>query len=411
MTSGHLLIELGAIILGLGLLARIASGWRLSAIPLFLVAGLAFGDGGLMPLDAADDFIEVGAEIGVILLLLLLGLEYTADELVDGLRSGLSIGAVDLVLNATPGVVTGLLLGWTPLAAVVLGGVTYVSSSGVAAKTLSDLGRLGNRETPVVLSLLVTEDLAMAVYLPVVTGLLVGGGVREAAPSVGIAFISAVIIMLSAVRFGPRLSRVLRGTSDEVLLLVVLGMALLVGGLAEGLHVSAGVGAFLVGIALSGPVASGAAGLLAPLRDLFAAVFFAFFGLRIDPGAIPRVLAVAAALAVVTGLTKFATGWLAARRAGIGRHGRFRTGMALIARGEFSIVIAGLAVGAGLEPDLAALAGTYVLLMAIAGPMLTRLERVPTLRRDRGPKYPVETRKRQDSVLLERRSPPPQGSG
>ncbi len=152
---------------------------------------------------------------------------------------------------------------------------------------------------------------------------------------------------------------------------------------------SAGVGAFLVGIALSGRVAHSARALLTPLRDLFAAAFFVFFGLQTDPTSIVGVLWVAVLLALVTGSTKFTTGWLAARKAGVGKHGRFRAGIALIARGEFSIVIAGLAVSAGFEPEIAPLAAAYVLVLAIAGPLLMRMERIPSWRKPNSPTEPA----------------------
>jgi CPA2 family monovalent cation:H+ antiporter-2 len=132
------------------------------------------------------------------------------------------------------------------------------------------------------------------------------------------------------------------------------------------------VGAFLVGIALSGEVAEGAHALLSPLRDLFAAVFFVFFGLHTNPATIPDVLLPALALAFVTALSKIATGYWAARRAGIGSRGRWRAGGALVARGEFSIVIAGLAVTAGVEPSLGPLATAYVLILVIVGPLTAR---------------------------------------
>jgi len=112
----------------------------------------------------------------VFLLLFMLGLEYTGGELVENLRGGFPAAVVDLALNFTSGLIAGLLLQWPPLAAVLLGGVTYVSSSGVIAKVLADLRRLENPETPAVLSILVLEDLAMAVYLPLVAVLLAGGG-------------------------------------------------------------------------------------------------------------------------------------------------------------------------------------------------------------------------------------------
>jgi monovalent cation:H+ antiporter-2, CPA2 family len=367
------LLELGGMILGLGILGRLAGRLGLSAIPLYLLAGLAFGEGGLLPLVTAQEFIEVGAEVGVILLLLLLGLEYSASELVGSLRSAAPAGLVDLVLNFAPGVVAGLLLGWSVLASLVLGGVTYVTSSGIVAKVLGDLGRIGNRETPVVLSILVVEDLAMAAYLPLLTGLLVGEDLLASALPVGVALGTVALVLVVAVRYGETLSRLVFSPSDEVLLLVILGLTLVVAGAAEQLQVSAAVGAFLVGIALSGEAAEAAQALLTPLRDLFAAVFFLFFGLQTDPRSIPPVALAAAALALVTAATKVGTGWWAARRIGVGPRGRWRAGTVLIPRGEFSIVIAGLAVAAGREPTLGPLATTYVLILAVLGPLVARL--------------------------------------
>ncbi|MFC9682510.1 cation:proton antiporter [Streptomyces sp. NPDC056948] len=379
-SSAVFLIEFGCLILGLGLLGRLAGRFRFSPIPLYLLAGLAFGKGGLLPLGASEDFVAIGAEIGVILLLLMLGLEYTAADLVSNLRTHYAAGLVDAVLNALPGAALALLLGWGPVAAVVLAGVTWVSSSGVIAKVLGDLGRLGNRETPAILSILVLEDLSMAVYLPIVTALLAGVGLAAGAVTLAIALGVATVVLVLAVRYGRHVSRFVSSDDPEKLLLVVLGVTLVVAGLAQQLQVSAAVGAFLVGIALSGEVAEGATSLLAPLRDLFAAVFFVFFGLHTDPASIPPVLLPALALAAVTTATKIATGYWAARRAGIGPKGRWRAGGTLVARGEFSIVIAGLAVTAGIEPSLGPLATAYVLILVLLGPLTARwTEPVATL--------------------------------
>jgi CPA2 family monovalent cation:H+ antiporter-2 len=365
-------LELGAVLLGLAVVGQLALRLRLSPIPFYLLGGLAFGTGGLVPLGAPEEFIEVGAEIGVLLLLLMLGLEYSAEELIGTLRANAPSGLVDLVLNAVPGLLAGLLLGWDLPAALALAGVTWISSSGVIAKLLGDLGRLGNRETPVVLSILVMEDLAMAVYLPVLGTVLAGVGLLVGGVTVGVAVLAVSAILLASLRFGGHLSRLLSSPNDEVLLLRLLGVTLLVAGVAQQTQVSAAVGAFLVGIALSGEVAEGARTLLTPLRDLFAAVFFVFFGLQTDPGAIPAVALVALALGLVTTATKLATGWYAAGRAGVAARGRVRAGAALVARGEFSIVIAGLAVSAGVEPELGPLAAAYVLLLAVTGPFLAR---------------------------------------
>jgi len=368
-----LFIELGVVIVGLAVAARLSSRLGFSTIPLYLLAGLAFGKGGLAPLPLSLDFIHVGAEIGVLLLLFMLGLEYTGEQLKQQMKTGLPAGLVDLVLNFPPGVIAGFLLGWSPLASTLLGGVTYISSSGVIAKILSDAGRLNHPETPAVMSALVLEDLAMAVYLPLVAVVITGGTVQVMVTSVVIATALVAAVLFIAIRYGQRLSRFAAHQSDEVILLSILGTVLLVAGVMQRLQVSAAIGAFLVGTALSGPIAEQSHRLLAPLRDLFAAAFFFFFGLEIDPASLLPVLPAAAALAIGTALTKIGAGYWAARRQGVDPPGRWRAGVVLVARGEFSIVIAGL--GTGIEPRLGPFAAAYVLLMAIGGPILSRLVR------------------------------------
>jgi CPA2 family monovalent cation:H+ antiporter-2 len=363
-------IELGATIVGLAVLARVASRWGFSAIPLYLVAGLAFGNGGLAPFELSENFIHIGAEIGVLLLLFMLGLEYTGQDLKSNLRVGLPAGLADFVLNFPPGVIAGLLLHWSTLGAVLLGGVTYISSSGVIAKILTELKRLDNPETPSVLSVLVIEDLAMAVYLPLTAVLLTGGSVEQISLSVAGAITAVMLVLFIAVRYGQSISRFVAHESDEIILLSCFGAVLLVAGLAQRLQVSAAIGAFLVGIAASGSVAEQSHRLFAPLRDLFAATFFFFFGMQIDPATLPTVFPAAITLGIVTAATKILTGYFASSRSAGDRHGRMRAGMALVARGEFSMIIAGL--GAAVEPRLEPFSAAYVLFLVILGPLLTR---------------------------------------
>ena len=373
MHDASFLLELGGVILLLAVLARAATRFGFSPIPLYLLAGLAFGQGGIVPLVTADRFIEAGAEIGLILLLFSLGLEYSAVELVGAVRSNAAVGAIDLVLNAVPGLAAGLLLGWGLVPAIFLAGVTYISSSGVVARTLDELGWMGNRETPFVLAVLVIEDLAMAVFLPLASVLLVGGTFGRVLLSVGVAAAVVLIVLTVAARYGPAISRAVFSRSDEALLFAILAVLLLTAGATEALNVSAAVGAFLAGIAFSGPAADRARSLLVPLRSVFAGTFFLFFGFEVDPGTLPRALPAAVALAIAGATSKYATGWLAARRAGLRRRARIRSGVGLIARGEFSIVIAGIAVASGTEPDIGPIAAAYVLLLAVVGPLLARL--------------------------------------
>ncbi len=119
-----------------------------------------------------------------------------------------------------------LLLGWGPVGAMVMGGVTYISSSGIAAKVITDLGRIGNRETPVVLSILVFEDLAMAVYLPILTATLAGVSFLGGLQTVGISLAVVTVVLLVALRHGHRVSKAVHSENSEVFLLNLLGAAL-----------------------------------------------------------------------------------------------------------------------------------------------------------------------------------------
>ncbi|MGY1915421.1 cation:proton antiporter [Blastococcus sp. SYSU DS0973] len=366
-----LLLELGLLFLGLSALGLLARRLGLSPIPFVLLAALALGEGGLVAVDDAAPFLEAAAEIGVVLLLLTLGLEFSATELFASFRRHAPSGLVDLVLNGPPGFVAGLLLGLPWQGALALGGVTYISSSGIIARLLGDLGRLTNRETPAVLSVLVLEDLAMALFLPLLVVALAGQGPMSAVAGVGLAVGAVLVVLLAAQRHGHRLGRLLSHDDDEQVMLRLVGLTLLVAGAAQAMGASAAVGAFLVGLALPASFAERARVILGPLRDLFAATFFVAFGLATDPGAILPVLPAALALAAVTTVTKIGTGWFAAARDAVAVPGRLRAGTALVARGEFSIVIAGLAVTAGL-PAVGPVATGYVLVLAVTGPVLTR---------------------------------------
>ena len=366
-----LLVELGLLFVALSLLGLLARRLGLSSVPFVLVVALAFGEGGLAPLTEAQPFVEAAAEIGVVLLLLALGLEFTAPELVVSMRRHGPTGLVDLALNAPPGALAGVVLGLSWQGCLALAGVTWISSSGIVARLLDDLGRLANRETPAVLSVLVLEDVAMALFLPLLAVALAGGGPVRAASGAALAVAVVLLVLVAAHRHGHRLGRLLAHEDDEQVVLRLLGITLLVAGLAQAAGASAAVGAFLVGLAVPPALADRARAILRPLRDVFAAIFFVAFGLATDPAAALPALPVVLVLALVTAATKLATGWYAARRDGVGPAGRLRAGGALVARGEFSIVIAGLAVTAGLE-DVGVVAAGYVLVLAITGPVLAR---------------------------------------
>ncbi|HEU4363432.1 MAG TPA: cation:proton antiporter [Mycobacterium sp.] len=368
--SAALLLQVGGLLVVLAVLGGLARRFALSPIPVYLLTGLFLGTGGVLPLTAAGQFISTGAPIGMVLLLLTLGLEFSAVEFASSLRRHLPSAVVDAGLNAAPGAVAGWLLGLGGIGILALAGVTYISSSGVSARLLEDLNRIGNRETPAVLAVLVLEDFAMAAYLPLLVVLAAGGSWPRAITGMAIAVTALVVAFAASYRWGHQLGRLVTHPDSEQLLLRVLGITLIVAAVAESVHASAAVGAFLVGLTLTGDTAGRARKVLGPLRDLFAAIFFLAIGLAVDPHRLLPMLPVAVALAAVTAATKVVTGVYAARREGAAWRGRLRAGTTLIARGEFSLIIIGLM--GSLIPGITALATSYVFVVAILGPVLAR---------------------------------------
>jgi len=369
--DGLVLGELGSVLLGLGIAAYIASRIRLSVVPIFLLAGLFFGNGGIVALDLSDEFLDLGAQWGAILLLLLLGLEYSAQELFESVKKRKSLGAVDLVVNFLPGAALGFILGWGFLGALTLGGITYVSSSGIASQFIKD-SRLESREsTRRAVGVLVIEDLFLAPYLPVLSALLASLGVATCLISISIALIvTGIALLIGARGFHIPHAPLVMGDS-ATLLLTVFGSALLASGVATYFGFSGAVAAFLVGLLLTGDVAIVARVRLAPLRDLFSAIFFLFFGLSVDPADIPSVLIPASVLALIGVFTKWVTAWWAVRDLEEDK-AIWRTAVLLIPRGEFSMVIAGLAATSLFAVELQALTLTYVILTTLFASIIMR---------------------------------------
>jgi CPA2 family monovalent cation:H+ antiporter-2 len=241
-----LLLELGLLLAVLSVLGGAARRVGFSPVPLYLLGGLALGEGGVLPLPEADPFVGAAASIGVVLLLLTLGLEFSVGEFSSSLRRHVPSGVVDLALNTLPGAVAGWMLGLDLTGIVALAGATYVSSSGIVSRLLLDLGRLGNRETPAVLSLLVLEDFAMAAYLPLLAVLASGGTWWQALLGVAIAVGSLALAFAASYRWGHRVGTMLSHPDPEQLLLRVLALTLVVAALAELVHVSGDVWSLLV---------------------------------------------------------------------------------------------------------------------------------------------------------------------
>lgn len=365
------LAEIGLILLVLGIAAFIAVKIKLSVVPFYLAIGLALGKGGLVPLDLSESFLNTGAQLGAILLLLMLGLEHSGPNLAAAFLERKSIGAIDFALNAIPGAIIGFFLGWGILGAVVLGGITYVSSSGIASQMMKETGWQRSEVSRRVTTVLVVEDLTLAPYLPLLTTLVAGTGAIAGFLSVTVAILVTALALLFSFRGENALGRILNVQAQGGLLLTVFGAALFAAGSAELIGFSSAVAAFLVGLALTGEVALAVRLRLSPLRDLFAALFFLFFGLSVSPAEMLSVLPLALMLTALGVAGKMYVGWNIARDMSDGSAWK-RAGAFLIPRGEFSIVIAGLAASTAFGGQLQALTITYVLLTSLAASIALR---------------------------------------
>ncbi len=368
------LAEIGALLLGLGILAFFAAYIRFSVVPIYLLVGLVVGQGGLGLISLSKDFLDLGAQIGAILLLLLLGLEHSAPDLAKAFKERKSAGFFDVAVNFIPGAGLALLFGWGPLAAIALGGISYVSSSGIASELIRESGWRRSELSKRIVTILVFEDLALAPYLPLLSSLVLGLSAFAGLISVSIALIITGIILIISYRGKAQWSRILNPDVPSALLLTVFGSALLAAGVADLAGFSGAVAAFLVGLLLTGEVANTVRGRLGSLRDLFAAIFFLFFGLSTNFADLVEVFPAVVAFVTLGVAGKFAVGWWIARDMN-DKSMWIRAGAFLTPRGEFSMVIAALAGPVVLSVSLQAITLSYVFATAIIGSLVIRFIR------------------------------------
>jgi CPA2 family monovalent cation:H+ antiporter-2 len=368
------LVEIGAALLLLGLVAFLANRIKFSVVPLYLMIGLALGTGGFIPLSLSEEFLLTGAQIGAIMLLLLLGLEYSAYDLAKSFKERKSAGVLDVVANATPGFLIGMVFGWGIPGSLALAGITYVSSSGIAAQLIKEMGFRKSEVSKRAIGVLVFQDLALAPYLPLLSAVVLGVSVWSGLLTVALALAITGLVILVSFKGSARFQKFLDPNEPGGLLLTVFGTALLAAGLADLVGFSGVVAAFLIGLLLTGEVAEAARSRLMPLRDIFAAIFFLFFGITVDPAELPGVLPLALLLTVVGIAGKYAVGWWVTRDL-TDPLAVWRTTAFLIPRGEFSIVIAALAAPVVLNVNLQALTLAYVILTAFVASMLLRFTR------------------------------------
>lgn len=372
------LTELAVTVALLGSLGLVARRLGLSAIPAYLLAGILLGpnEPKELALISPSEVTEFVAELGLVFLLFFLGLEFSLSRLrTTGRHIGFG-GTVDLMANFGLGLLVGVVAFGFSFAALVLAACVYVSSSAIAVKGLIDFRRLGDDETDLVLAILVFEDIVVAFMLGFSAA--GGGGPSETLVLVAkaLGFITAG---LAASRWLARpLDRALDRLPLEFFLLAVFGFLIGSAAVADELGLSEAIGALMAGIVLSETtVRDQIEERFFSFRDIFAALFFFVFGLSIDVAAAGDVGWLVVLAVVLTLLGKLGAGWVAGRVGGFTSRQSLNAGVALVAHGEFTIILAQLASQNPLiEPDqrrdLVAFAGLYVLVTATIGIVLMK---------------------------------------
>jgi monovalent cation:H+ antiporter-2, CPA2 family len=373
---GPELVALGAAGVAAGLLARGGRLIALPTIPAFMLAGILLGPSVTGILDDPAQ-LELIAQVGLVVLLFHLGVEFPVEQVVKSRRSVLQGASAFIALNVGAGLALGFAIGWGTQEALVIAGAIGISSSAIVTKLLIELHRLTNAETPVILGIIVVEDIFLAFYLALLAPILgeagsAGDAFRDFAVSFG--FLAGILLLA---RYGSRLVGALLDVEDEELLAILtIGLAVLVAGAADELGLSDAIGALLIGLVVSRTALRGrVAHLVRPIRDAFAVIFFVVFGASIAVGELGGVVLLVLAAVLISLTTNSLGGVIVARLNGLNTRSAANAALVLLSRGEFSLIIATLGINAGLDERIGPFVALYVLALAFVGPILAARSR------------------------------------
>ncbi|WP_436884345.1 cation:proton antiporter [Bacillus velezensis] len=377
----HLVFEVGTALVLVAIASVIANKIKFSIIPFLIILGMLVGphapQAGIIDLTFIEsrEVIEFFGRMGVLFLLFYLGLEFSVGKLVKSGRSIAAGGTIYILINFSLGLIYGFITGFSFLEVLVLAGVITISSSAIVAKVLVDLKRTANPETELILGIIMFEDIFLAVYLSVVSGLVLGDAtsVGGALMSIVIAFGYMLLFFIAARKLPPLLNKLIDIRSNEVFVIVIFAALFFIAGFSETIHVAEAIGALLLGLVFSETAHSDRIEhLVVPFRDFFGAMFFFSFGLSIDPFSLGDAVWLALGAVLLTIAGNFIAGMIAGRRAGLSHKASSNIGLTIVSRGEFSIIVANLGIAGGLSASLKPFAALYVLILAIFGPLLTK---------------------------------------
>lgn len=334
------------------------------------------------------------ADLGVVLVMFWLGLEFSLDRLRPVGVVALAAGGLEMLFMLVAGYEAGTLLGWAPGDALFLGAALSLSSTMVVVKVLGELGRLRQEASRIIVGVLVVQDFAAIAMIALFSGVATTG--RADLAGAALVLLRLGLFAVSSLGLGallvPRLLRLVSVSgSREALLISGLGLCFALALVSQGMGLSVAAGAFLMGAIIAPtPQGEGMREVVAPLRDVFAALFFVAIGMLLEIRLLPLFLLPALALFAVNFLGKVFSLSLGSLLSGYSARTALRVGMGMVAVGEFSLVIAKVGVDAGAVGELVfPVVVTLTALTTWASPYLVRLSDGVAERLDRALPRPV----------------------
>lgn len=377
----HLVLEVGIALILIAIGSIIANKLKFSIIPFLIVIGMLVGPHaptfGIIDLTfiQSDEIIQFLGRIGVLFLLFYLGLEFSVGKLAKSGKNIVFGGSIYVALNFVLGVIYGLLVGMPWLETLIIAGLLSVSSSAIVAKVLVDLKRTANPETELILGMILFDDIFLALFLTTMSGILLAGSTSfiGISTSVLISIGYMILFFIIAKKGAGLLNKWLNIKSDEIFIIVIFATLFFVAGFSETIHVAEAIGALLLGLVFSETEhRDRIEHLVVPFRDFFGAIFFFSFGLSIDPSTLIDAIWLSLGAVIVTIIGNLIAGIVSGRNAGLSYKASTNIGLTIMARGEFSIIVANLGITAGLSPILTPFTALYVLILAIIGPFLAK---------------------------------------
>ncbi|MFN3533449.1 MAG: cation:proton antiporter, partial [Candidatus Brocadia sp.] len=339
MIVDETVLSLGISLLALFFAGLLATKVNQSLTAVFIVVGMILQN--FFPVTIITEFI---ATLGIIFMLFMFGLEFSVGNLFSNQRKIFYVGIYDLLFNFPLGLLLGWMLGYDLMRSLLLGGIIYVTSSVIVAKSIIDLKRSANPETEYILNILIFEDMFIAMFLAFIVGILNYGHIDTKGTLIVMLKASAfflffIVLARTSKKF---IDKIIDIEHTELFVILILSIIVLSAGAASKIGLSEAIGAFLAGLLLSETKQRHRISeAIKPFQQFSTAIFFVAFGMSIDYKHVAGLVPIGIFIFVISSFSKVYGGYFVGKRYCLSTRAGLRLGFSLIPRGEFSIILAG----------------------------------------------------------------------